>query len=137
MTSESLPGFRRNTCPDSLGIAARIRPFYAGQEDQLGALGVLLNAIVVWNIRYTHAALLDLERDGFRLDPDDVAHLTPLGYEHINVIGRYRFELTSPPDGTLRPLRDAEAPRLRRWSAGEQRGWTVASLAPREDREGS
>jgi hypothetical protein len=38
---------------------------------------------------------------------EDVARLSPLGYEHINMLGRYAFSL---PDriarGELRPLRN-------------------------------
>jgi len=42
---------------------------------------------------------------------DDVARLSPLGHEHINMLGRYTFTL---PDrvarGELRPLRDPNQP---------------------------
>ncbi len=41
---------------------------------------------------------------------EDVARLSPLGFEHINMLGRYAFTL---PDavarGELRPLRDPAA----------------------------
>ena len=42
-----------------------------------------------------------------RVRDEDVARLSPLGFEHINMLGRYAFVL---PDavarGDLRPLRD-------------------------------
>ena len=37
-----------------------------GQEDQLGALGLVVNAIVLWNTRYMDAVLRQLQADGGR-----------------------------------------------------------------------
>ena len=38
--------------------------------------------------------------------PEDVARLSPLGHEHINVLGRYSFALADGiAEGELRPLR--------------------------------
>lgn len=75
-----------------------------GQEDQLGALGLVLNAVILWNTRYIDAALAALREQGHLVDDKDVARLSPLGDAHINVHGRYAFTMLS--DGTLRPLRD-------------------------------
>ena len=78
-----------------------------GQEDQLGALGLVVNAIVLWNTIYTNAALDQLGAEGFDVRDEDRARLLPLGFDHINMLGRYAFIL---PDqiarGELRPLRD-------------------------------
>ncbi|MDP9095536.1 MAG: Tn3 family transposase, partial [Pseudomonadota bacterium] len=78
-----------------------------GQEDQLGALGLVVNVIVLWNTLYTDAALAQLRAEGHQVREEDVARLSPLGFEHINMLGRYAFIL---PDtiarGELRPLRD-------------------------------
>lgn len=77
-----------------------------GQEDQLGALGLVLNAVILWNTRYIEAALTALREQGRQsLDDADVARLSPLGDAHINVHGRYAF--TTLTDATLRPLRDS------------------------------
>jgi TnpA family transposase len=35
-----------------------------GQEDQLGALGLVVNAVVLWNTRYIPAALDQLRANG-------------------------------------------------------------------------
>ena len=75
-----------------------------GQEDQLGALGLVLNAVILWNTRYIDAALTVLREQGHLVDEADVARLSPLGDAHINVHGRYAF--TALSDATLRPLRD-------------------------------
>jgi TnpA family transposase len=78
-----------------------------GQEDQLGALGLLVNVVVLWNTIYMDAALNQLRTQGFDVRDEDVARLSPLGFDHINMLGRYAFIL---PDqiarGELRPLRD-------------------------------
>jgi Tn3 transposase DDE domain len=78
-----------------------------GQEDQLGALGLVVNVIVLWNTLYMDAALNRLRAEGYEVRDEDLARLSPLGFEHINMLGRYAFVL---PDavarGELRPLRD-------------------------------
>ena len=81
-----------------------------GQEDQLGALGLVVNMVVLWNTIYMDAALDRLQAEGYEARPEDVARLSPLGHTHINMLGRYAFTL---PDtvarGELRPLRDPHA----------------------------
>ncbi len=67
---------------------------------------MVLNAIVLWNTRYIQAALDQLRTDGFEINPEDVARLSPLGFEHINMLGRYHFDLAeSVARGEMRPLR--------------------------------
>lgn len=75
-----------------------------GQEDQLGALGLVLNAVVLWNTRYIDAALTTLRAGGHEAREDDVARLSPLVDQHINMLGRYT--LTSPAPAGIRPPRD-------------------------------
>ena len=77
-----------------------------GQEDQLGALGLVVNAIILWNTIYMDAALEQLRSEGFDARDEDIARLSPLGSEHINVLGRYAFTLPEPiARGELRQLR--------------------------------
>jgi len=78
-----------------------------GQEDQLGALGLVVNALVLWTTRYTDLTLAQLRREGIAVRDEDVARLSPLAFEHINVHGRYTFVLAEPlARGALRPLHD-------------------------------
>lgn len=73
-----------------------------GQEDQLGALGLVVNMIVLWNTRYMARAL---EHRGAGVRPQDVERLSPVLHEHINFLGRYRFDLAEDvARGALRPL---------------------------------
>jgi hypothetical protein len=76
-------------------------------HDQLGALGLVLNMIVLWNTVYMEAALNQLRQDGYPVRDDDVARLSPLLHEHINMLGRYSFSVPEAvAKGELRPLRD-------------------------------
>jgi hypothetical protein len=85
-----------------------------GQEDQLGALGLAVNVVVLWHTIYMDAALAQLRAEGVEVRDEDVTRLSPLGYEHVNMLGRYTFTL---PDiaarGGLRPLRRSRRPRRR------------------------
>jgi TnpA family transposase len=83
------------------------RGYERGMEDQLGALGLGLNAITWWNSLYVDAAVKKLEASGVSIPPEIRARLTPLGFEHINFHGFYPFHR---PDlgGGLRALRDPD-----------------------------
>lgn len=79
-----------------------------GQEDQLSALGLVVNMIVLWNTLYTDAVLDQLRREGHEIRPEDEARLSPFGHEHINMLGRYSFAVPEAvARGELRPLRVA------------------------------
>ena len=78
-----------------------------GQEDQLGALGLVVNAIVLWNTLYMEAALKELSRVGYAVYPEDAARLSPLIRRHLNFHGRHAFVLPEAvAQGQLRPLRN-------------------------------
>jgi TnpA family transposase len=77
-----------------------------GMEDQLGALGLVVNALVLWNTRYLQQALEQWQETEEALHPADVARLSPLLHEHVNMLGRYDFTLPEAiAAGQLRPLR--------------------------------
>ena len=46
-----------------------------GQEDQLGAPGLVAHAIVLWNTPYMEAALEELSHGGYAVCPEDAAGL--------------------------------------------------------------
>ena len=79
-----------------------------GQEDQLGALGLVVNIIVLWNTIYMDAVLAQLKQEGFDVLDGDVARLSPFIHErHINLLGRYSFAIPEAViRGELRPLRN-------------------------------
>jgi len=52
------------------------------------------------------AALTQLRAEGYSVRDEDVARLSPLIHEHINMLGRYSFVVPEPVvHGELRPLR--------------------------------
>ena len=76
-----------------------------GLEDQLGAVGLVVNMVVLWNSLYMNKAVERLKVAGFKVREEDLKRLTPLGHEHIRLTGRYNFTLTAKPDTRgLRPL---------------------------------
>ena len=80
-----------------------------GREDQFGALGLVLNALILWKTRYMDAAPTHLRSEGVEVKDEDVARLSPLGDKHINVQGRYHFTIMyAVLKGELRPLRDPD-----------------------------
>jgi Tn3 transposase DDE domain-containing protein len=87
------------------GQRGQLRKRYReGQENQLGALGWVLNAVVLWTTRYMDAAVAELRRRRYPVKDEDLGRLSPLGFRHLNMLGRYAF--TPPTPGQLRPLRD-------------------------------
>jgi TnpA family transposase len=88
------------------GQRGEIRKRYReGQEDQLGALGLVTNAVVLWNTIYMQAALDHLQNQPGKIREEDEARLSPLVHGHLNVLGRYSFSLNEQvKNGQLRPL---------------------------------
>lgn len=91
------------------GQRGEIRKRYReGQEDQLGALGLVTNAVVLWNTMYMQAALDYLQEQSMNIREEDEARLSPLVHGHFNVLGHYSFTLTEQiMKGQLRPLNQA------------------------------
>ena len=97
------------------GQRGEIRKRYReGQEDQLGALGLVTNALVLWNTIYMQAALDHLKHQGEDVKAEDEARLSPLSHKHVNMLGHYSFTLTEQVlNGQLRPLK--QPPELDKW----------------------
>lgn len=110
------------------GHKGEVRQRYReGQEEQLGALGLVVNAIVLWNTLYMDRALDEMRARGLNPLPEDVERLSPLGYEHINLLGRYTFALPEEiRQGAFHPLRDLEETEIAEQEAG------VSALAQEE-----
>jgi hypothetical protein len=78
-----------------------------GYEAQLGrasALSLVVNALLVWNTRYLDHAAATLARRGEPIPAHVWSHLSPVLWEHVHVVGNYRFEEPALAGG-LRPLR--------------------------------
>jgi TnpA family transposase len=97
------------------GLARRIRHgqhgqlrerYRQGMEDQLGALGLVLNCVVLWNTIYMDKARAERQAAGRPIPDEILAGLSPLIFEHLNFSGRYPFNRPVVD----RPLRDPDAP---------------------------
>ena len=106
-----LRGERRHSLARAVfhGRKGEVRKQYQeGLEDQLGAPGLVVNMIVLWNTLYMDKAINRLKATGVEVREEDVKRLTPLGHDHIRLTGRYDFTLTAKAEpGGLRPLRQA------------------------------
>ena len=104
--------------------------YHEGMEDQLGALGLILNCVVLWNTRYISAALDALRAQGHPVLDKDVARLSPFVREHVNVVGKYNFAAPRPGRGRHPP---AARPRRRRRRAARLSSGTASHAKPAWD----
>lgn len=78
-------------------------------KDQLqksSALNIIINAITVWNTVYLEKAVEYLKEKN-ALNEDLLNYISPLGWEHINLLGEYSFNMKNVTTiGNLRPLNE-------------------------------
>ncbi|MDM5436571.1 DUF4158 domain-containing protein [Bacillus hominis] len=93
-----------------LQISAQEIRIYAERalQDQLqraSALNIIINAISIWNTVYLTKAIEYKKKKGF-MQEELLHHISPLGWEHINFLGEYKFKFKqSTTLESLRPLR--------------------------------
>ncbi|MEX2104439.1 MAG: Tn3 family transposase, partial [Bacilli bacterium] len=76
------------------------------QLQRASALNIIINAISVWNTVYLAQATEYIKVKG-KLNEDMLAHISPLGWEHINFLGEYKFDLKKVTTlNSLRPLKN-------------------------------
>ncbi|MFJ1838115.1 Tn3 family transposase [Streptomyces sp. NPDC088175] len=107
---ESRHKLARDVCHGKRGTIHQA--YREGMEDQLGALGLVLNAIVLWTTRYIDAAVARIRAEGHETRDEDIDRLSRLKHRNLNLLGRYSFTASSPAADALRPLRDLDAPEL-------------------------
>ena len=79
---------------------------YENQQHRASGLNLLVTAIILWNTRYLNRAITAL-REVEDVPDHLLAHLSPLGWEHVNLTGDYVWsadQRTVNADG-YRPLR--------------------------------
>ena len=83
------------------------------QLNQAACLNLLTNAVAVWNTVYMNAAIEQLKLEGYEVNEDDVRSLSPARSEHINMYGKYYFNVE---DGLKRKeLRELRKPSNDPW----------------------
>ena len=73
---------------------------------QASCLNLVTNAVILWNTVYMTAAIEQLKQEGYPVQESDLAHVWPTRYGHINVHGKYHFNIEEAQSRKgLRPLR--------------------------------
>lgn len=79
-----------------------------GQLNQNICLTLVTNCMVLWNTVYMQKVLDQLGTEGQVLSEEDVKHLSPARFEHVNAYGKYHFNVEEEFARTqLRELRPA------------------------------
>lgn len=79
---------------------------FENQHSRASGLTLVTAAIVLWNTVYLEQAIRAIRDHGQVVDDALLHHLSPLGWEHINLTGDYVWRRRrSIPPGTFRPLR--------------------------------
>jgi hypothetical protein len=79
---------------------------YENQRHRASGLNLVVAAIVLWNTVYLERVVAVLRRHGQAVPDALLAHLSPLGWEHINLTGDYAWDPKGRPQkGQFRPLR--------------------------------
>ncbi|AFZ56750.1 Tn3 family transposase [Anabaena cylindrica] len=82
---------------------------YEDQFYRASGLNLVVAAIVVWNTVYIEKAVEHLKQQGMDIPEEHLQHLSPLGWEHINLTGDYVWNLKQAISfDKLRPLRVKE-----------------------------
>jgi TnpA family transposase len=75
------------------------------QRYRASGLNLATAAIALWNTVYLERATKALQSQGHMVDEALLQHLSPLGWEHINLTGDYLWKPRKPEKGKFRPLR--------------------------------
>ena len=67
------------------------------QRVQVGCLNLMTNVVIAWNTVEMAGVIENLKAEGYPVIDEDVAHLSPARYQHINPYGRYSFEVGDVP----------------------------------------
>jgi TnpA family transposase len=81
---------------------------FENQSFRASGLSLLTAAIVHWNTVYLDRAVQHLRAQGVHVPDDLLAHVAPLGWEHIALTGDYVWTSANPPL-SFRPLRDVRS----------------------------
>lgn len=85
------------------------------QQHRASGLNLVVTAIILWNTRYLERAVATLQQTE-NLPDHLLAHLSPLGWEHVNLTGDYIWvtenHMSENING-LKPLRAAPDTYLR------------------------
>jgi len=84
---------------------------FENQRYRASGLNLAVAAVILWNTVYLNRAIAELRSRGEILSDDALAHVAPLGWEHISFNGDYIWP-TEPLGDAFRPLRSPRLPFL-------------------------
>jgi hypothetical protein len=71
--------------------------------------------LMVWNTVYRATVVEQLKQEGYPMQEQDLAHVSPTRYRHINTYGKYHFNVEGEwKRHGLQPLRQLGAATLQR-----------------------
>jgi TnpA family transposase len=86
------------------------RSQFEDQTTQVLCLNLAANAIITWNTVYMAEALDAIRAEAIAVDDDDLVHVPPTLWSHVNVYGKYEFDVDAGSRRSgLRPLRPPTA----------------------------
>ncbi len=78
---------------------------FENQRYRASGLNLAVAAVILWNTVYLSRAVAELRSAGEEVPDELLAHIAPLGWEHISFNGDYIWP-TEPIQGGFRPLRN-------------------------------
>ena len=79
---------------------------FENQRYRASGLNLVVAAIILWNTVYLERAIQSLRDSGQNIDEQLLPHISPLGWEHINLTGDYIWQQNKLVEqGEFRPLR--------------------------------
>jgi len=80
---------------------------FENQRYRASGLNLVVTAIILWNTVYLERSIQALRASGKDIDEALLPHLSPLGWEHINLTGDYIWRQNKHVEqGRFRPLRE-------------------------------
>lgn len=85
------------------------------QSYRASVLTLITAAITFWNTVYIENAINLLKKKGLQLNEQLLSHLSPLGWEHINLTGDYIWRNNKKlAEGKYRPLRPIDVSKYKK-----------------------
>ena len=78
---------------------------FENQRYRASGLNLVVSAVILWNTVYLSHAVAELRSSGEQVPYELLAHIAPLGWEHITFNGDYVWP-TEPLQNAFRPLRN-------------------------------
>jgi hypothetical protein len=83
-----------------MGLFVNSRGTPSQEQQQITAynLTLLTNIVLVWNTVYIQEILKELKSEGYQINEEDLEHISPAPFEHINRLGKYNFKAAAAAD---------------------------------------